>query len=237
MSAHPDCFFAGETVNLIHSVWRSLESSLPVKRHTAIPETIRRQFLHLFPSQHKYWMQKPIGIPIVARSFADDSEFGEWYWNVLDETFPDASFFTVLRHPLDVLISSNQWWDYGLPAIIESNRRIAKLLTHPHSKVKLAINYHELIQTPESQIDRLFSGINLPTHPKCLEVFDTGHVLNQQNKTPSEPEPSTVRERRRQGFTHRHRWCEIDRNLMTTEYREAVEECWEKYGYSFGSWE
>ena len=237
LSAHPDCFFAGETVNLIHSVWRSLECSLPANRHTAIPETLRRQFLYLFPSKQRHWMQKPIGIPIISRTFGDESDFYDWYWEVPDQTFPDARFFTVLRHPLDILISSDEWWDYGLPAIIESNRKIAKLLTHPRSKVTLAVNYHELIANPGEQVTRLFEGIDIPTHARCLEMFDTGHVLNQQNNPGTVSHPDLIQQRRQQGFSHRDKWHTIDPVLLTPDYRESIEACWDRYGYSFGSWD
>ena len=179
-NAHPDCFFAGETVNLIHGVWRSLECSLPANRHGDIPETLRKQFLHLFPSKKRYWMQKPIGIPIIAGTFPEEEQFYEWYWSVVTETFPEARFFTVLRHPLDVLISSDQWWDYGMPAIVESNRKIAKLLTHPDSPVEIAVNYHELIQSPQLEVTRLFSLMEMPEHERCMTVFDHGHVLNPE---------------------------------------------------------
>lgn len=237
LSAHPDCYFAGETVNLIHGVWRSLECSLPANRHSAIPETIQRQFLHLFPSKHRHWMQKPIGIPIIARTFGDESEFYDWYWEVLEQTFPDARFFTVLRHPLDVLISSDEWWDYGLPAIIESNRKIAKLLTHPRSKVEFAVNYHELISNPREQVTRLFEAISISPHTKCFEVFDTGHVLNHPNQAEPAPHSTFVQKRRQQGFSHQEKWTTIDRTLLTSDYREAIDGCWEKYGYRFGSWD
>ena len=241
-NAHPDCFFAGETVNLIHGVWRSLECSLPASRHGDIPETLRKQFLHLFPSKQRYWMQKPIGIPIIAGTFPEEEQFYEWYWSVVTETFPEARFFTVLRHPLDVLISSDQWWDYGMPAIVESNRKIAKLLTHPDSPVEIAVNYHELIRSPQLEVTRLFSLMEMPEHERCMTVFDHGHVLNPETSelavaTPAGQSPAVVAERRRHGFSHRDRWKEIDRKVLTEAYRDAVEQCWEKYGFSFGAWE
>ena len=236
-SAHPDCFFAGETVNLIHSVWRSLESSLPRNRLSAIPEVIQRQFLHLFPSRQRYWMHKPIGIPIVARMFASDQEFYEWFWDVLDATFPQAQYFTVLRHPLDVLVSSDQWWDYGLPSIVESNRRVAELITHPRSKVGFALNYHELVADPEPHVRALFEFLNVQFHPSCLKPFEVGHVMNQRGVFAEKGQESVdLRARRETGFSHRDAWLKLDRSLLSREYQEAVDACWEKYGYDFGGW-
>ena len=239
-SAHPDCLFAGETVNLIHSVWKSLESSLPPKKLAQIPEAIRRQFLFLFPSPKKYWMHKPIGVPIVVRFWEDEEEFFDWFWEVLDQVFPQAKFFTVLRHPLDVISSSHLWWGRSYESVIESNRRIARIITHPRSKVHYGVNYHELIAQPRQQLQSLFRYLDFPFHEACLGAFEVGHVVStgpdQGNAGKPTQGSEPFRERREQGFSHKEAWRELKPELLTRDYRDAVEKCWAKFGHDFGPW-
>lgn len=239
-NAHPDCFFAGETVNLIHSVWKSLESSLPEKKAAEIPDVIRHQFLRLFPSTQKYWMHKPIGVPIVARFFSNEEEFFGWFWDVIEQVFPDAKYFTVLRHPLDVLSSSHQWWGRSYESIIESNRRIARIVTHPKSKVHFGVNYHDLVAQPREQLRALFDYLDFPFHENCLKAFDVGHVVSKGPSGSAPPEtPETAEQfktRKERGFSHKEAWRDLNPKLLTADYRQAVEASWSKFGHDFGGW-
>ena len=84
--------------------------------------------------------------------------------------------------------------------------------------------------------------MEMPEHDRCMAVFDRGHVLNLEKHETADAthvahSPAVVKERRRRGFSHRDRWKEIDRRVLTDAYRDAVEQCWEKYGFSFGTWE
>ena len=239
-NAHPDCFFAGETVNLIHSVWTALASSLPEKKKAEIPDVIRHQFLRLYPSNQKYWMHKPIGVPIVVRFYNDEEEFFDWFWDVIDQVFPQAKYFTVLRHPLDVLSSSRQWWGRSYESIIESNRRIARIVTHPKSKVHFGVNYHDLVAQPREQLTALFNYLDFPFHENCLKAFDVGHVVSKGPGGVAPPEtPEAIEQfknRKERGFSHKEAWSDLNPSLLTDDYRQAVEASWSKFGHDFGGW-
>lgn len=232
LRAHSQCSFAGETVNLIHSVWKSLESSLGQKQQEKIPEVIRQQFMMLFPNQSKHWMHKPIGIPIIWNLFPCEEDFYVWFWDVLEAVFPNAKYFTVLRHPLDVVTSSSKWWGYPHRTVIESNRKVANLITHPRSKVEYAVNYHLMVEDPENEVRKLFDYLGLEVEPKCLEQFDVGHVMNSQEAT---KQPS-LETRKQSGFSHRDAWKQIDPSCIGDSYRNAVDACWSKFGHDFGGW-
>jgi hypothetical protein len=245
---HPQCQFAGETANLIHSVWKSLESSLIPKKHDEIPEIIRQQFLYFFPNPAPFWMHKPIGVPIVWRLF-DEDEFLDWYWDVMLAVFPQSRFFTVLRHPLDVVVSSHQWWGWSIPSIINSNRLIARIITHPKSPVTFGVNYHELIRKPRKQTRRLLDFLELKYDKACLNAFKVAHVVNEETDDkqkagvkPGAVKPAAVKPglqlktRQASAFSHQQQWQQIDPQWITPDYREAIDACWARFGFDFGGW-
>jgi Sulfotransferase family len=229
---HPECVYKGETVNLIHSVWKSMECSLGPKQQPEIPELIRQQFLQLFPSTERYWMHKPIGVPFVRNMFPDEDEFLSWFWRILDQVFPQATYFTVLRHPLDVVLSSSRWWNIPFHQVMESNRIVAKLLIHPDSKVKHAINYHQLIEDPEPHVKKLFRYLNVPFVRRTLEAFDAVHVANPG----AEESDSSLEQRKQSSFSHADKWTEIPKHLLTEKYRTAIEACWNHFDCDFSGW-
>ena len=215
---HPDCRYHGETVNLIHSVWYSLERNLPPMLKGKIPETIRRQFLHLFTSDTPYWMHKPIGVPIVSTFMKDDEEFIEWFWHVLTSVFPDATFCTVVRHPLDVIVSSHDWWGRPYHGIAHSNRLTAKIVMHPSSPVSFGVAYEDLIADPETHIKALITKSGLPWDEACLKPIEELHSSSRAERS---TDPTS--------FHRTDQWADIPAEVITPEYREAVGSYWEHY--------
>jgi hypothetical protein len=236
LAGHPDCRFVGETVNLIHSVVKSQQSSLPEKRWKDIPEAIRQQFLQLFPSPQPRWMQKPIGLPIVAKMFPSEEEFIRWYWDVFQQVFPDACYLTVLRHPLDIVISSHNWWGDDFASIIERNRLVAEIIKSPFSKVQYAVDYHALVLDPKREVEKLLDFVKLDFHQDCLAAVDVGHVVHDPASNQLD-QKQLMEQRRRESFSHREHWPKIDAGMITESYRTAIENCWHKFGCDFGGWQ
>jgi Sulfotransferase family len=231
LGRHSQCMFAGETVNLIHSVWKSLETNLPVKKQVEIPDVIRQQFLRLFPSRQRTWMHKPIGIPIVWNLFPDEETFIVWFWDVLERVFPDAKYFTVLRHPLDTAVSSHQWWGWSYASILNSNRLIAKIINHPRSRVTFAVDFHQLSADPKIHTMRLLDFLGLPFEPECLTAFETVHVGNSKKSPPRSRSARLI-----SPYDYVDQWKDIDPSLLSEDYRNSVQACWEKFGLDFGGW-
>ncbi len=215
---HPDCRYHGETVNLIHSVWYSLERNLPPMLKSKIPETIRQQFLHLFTSDTPFWMHKPIGVPIVSTFMKDDDEFIEWFWHVLTTVFPDANFCTVVRHPLDVLVSSHEWWDRSYEGVANSNRLMAKIVMHPSSPVSHGVTYEDLIADPETHIRSLITKSGLPWDEACLKPVEELHSSSRAERS---NDPTS--------FHRTDQWADIPTTVLTAEYRQAVGAYWEHF--------
>jgi len=228
---HCQCTNIGETVDLVHSVWKSLEL-FPAKRQLEIPDAIRHHFLRLFPSRSQYWLHSPVGIPMAKSIFDNEQNFLDWFWDVLERVFPKAKYFTVLQHPLDVLVSSNE--SLGtLESTINSNRLAARIVTHPRSQVMYAVNYRDLVQDPRNRVAQLLEYLGMEFEESCLEPFNVAPVANGPNETqhPHESNPHIA-----DWFSQRDRWERIPRSSITTEYREAVDACWAKFDFDFGGW-
>lgn len=224
--AHTDCVYVGETVNLIQSTYYSLASSLPQPRKSDIPDIIRGIFLHLYPTKKKFWFHKPIGIPIIYKNFPNDDDFCNWYWNVIDLVFPHASYFTVLRNPYDVIISSEDWWGRSQKSIVESHLLVAKLISNPNSKVNLAVHYEDLVLQPEANLKKLCEHIHLPFQESMLGVFDkTWSVKGNENGD------ELSNEVRRQQLTKKDKWHRIELDNITDEFKETTEKVWNKFDF------
>lgn len=225
--AHPNCHYVGETVNLIHSVSHAMTCSLPESRWPDVPDAIRGHFLQFFPSPASRWMHKPIGVPVTINFYRDrEDEFLDWFWQVLEDVFPDACYLTVLRHPLDILHSSHEWWGRSYAAIANSNRLVAKLITHPRSKVDYAVHFEEFVASPESSVRSLLDHAELPFHGDCLQPFERQHASKRDHG------PNAAA----RGSSHQQNWQKIDQSVLTDDYRSSVEACWSKFGLEFGGW-
>lgn len=233
---HPDFVYVGETANLIHSVYKSMVSSLPQIRHKEVPDVIRMIFLKMYETPEKFWFQKPIGIPIVKNYWRNEDEFIVWYWRVFTAVFPKGKYFTILRHPLDIVTSSNTWWNLPHKSIINSNRMMAKIITHPDSKIKYAVNFESIVKNPEEETRKLLDHLELDFHEDCLLAFKKEWVTSS-DPTKDKEEEEDLETKQKKAFSKKEKWALINKELITEEYKTAVEDCWTKFGYDFGGWE
>lgn len=231
---HPDGTYVGETSNLIHSVYYSMASSLPVGRKKDIPDIIRGNFSTLYPSSEQFWFHKPIGVPLVSNFYKNkEADFYDWYWTVFDLIFPQATYFTVLRHPLDVIASSREWWGRSYGGIMKSHQLMAELIAHPRSKVKYAVNFDDLIKNPEAKSKELFNYLNIPFHPNCLKAFERGHVMTKDHKH----NEAVMKKKKEKAFKRIEQWNKIPPVLLTDEFKGSINKCFTKFNLEKPNWE
>lgn len=209
-AAHPDCSFHGETTNLIHTVSWAQSANLSPRSQAEIPRVIRSQFEQFFPSSEARWMHKPIGSPMCSGSFADKDEYLNWYWQVFDDIFPESKTFTIVRHPLDVLISSNRWWGRNFGQIAKSMKLTAQLALHPHASIGYSLCYENLVANPESELEALFAFVELPWNETCLQAFDTRHEASPVNDE----------------IDNKNMWDAIPRSVLDDEFYATVGAHW-----------
>ena len=242
--AHPDCDSVGETAELIFSTWHACELTKGIIRGDAPThpggarthvqrwtEGTRAAFLAILPSEKRYWFQKPIGLPtctaMVSQWGMDSERFCVWYWNVFTSLFPDAKAFTILRHPLDVVVSSQRYWGREPAEIMSGLMRVADLITHPDSRVGYAVNYDGLVCDPESELQKLCQYLEFPYSPLMLTATQALHVPRVGVQT---GDPEHLRDKREQTFSRKEQWGDIDAALMPREFWPKINALWERFG-------
>ena len=189
MGMNSDVHFVGETASLAFFTALGLEVSKDIV-DSNVPdltvkssECIRLLFLHLFKSEKARWFQKPIGIPEAFNTlhYKTEDEQNVWYWNVLKEAFPEAIYLTVLRNPIDVVVSSALYWGFNVTATMIQLARMAEIITHPLSLVSYAVLYDDLVAHPKREISELCRWARLDYSDDMLRAMDVKHVPSASN--------------------------------------------------------
>lgn len=233
---HSQVEFVGETAELILGTWQAVENvkglvRTPVEdgRHVSFDElaarSVRSVFLESFPASKTHWMHKPIGVPqTLIRRGVDDSGMPDaaWYWKVLTQSFPDATFLTILRDPFDVTFSAKQYWGYEESGIWWSLACMAHLLLHEDCPVKFAVRYEELAADRERVTREVFAYCGIPFEERVLTAFDVAHVP-QRNVDPDtsgsrgKPDSRSV----------------LDLTKVDRRHFEKIRKLWAKYHHEF----
>ncbi|OLP56956.1 hypothetical protein BJF92_20790 [Rhizobium rhizosphaerae] len=188
---HPAVDFIGETAQTIFFGWMAAEQSNGVVRRNVdrdqvfdldafCARAVQGLFSHLFPSEKRFWLHKPIGIPQAIWHFAGD-DFPAWYWNVLHQSFPGSTTFTILRNPMDVAVSARLYWGFDSEEIVQQLAQMAELIIHPHSSVRFAVNYHDFARDPATQVPKLCEQLGIDYQPQMLDAFKIKHVEHRQD--------------------------------------------------------
>lgn len=200
---HPEFCSVGETVNLIYGAWHAVElaqltvTSLPQNFHGDVPVTdddlaarvARQACLTCYPDDLPRWFHKPIGIPaVLGYKFGPrfQPEVATWYWKIMRMSFPDAKYFTVLRHPCDVVLSAHAFWGYDEAGIWGSLGYLASLLTHVDSPVQYALRFDSLIQERERVVRELFDFLELPFRSEVLDAFSERYAAAKDRPHPNQ---------------------------------------------------
>lgn len=231
-----DVEFVGETASLIFGLWDSMEQSAAITRHitteknaqttimTRADEVIRGAFCHLYPDPKKYWFQKPIGVPkFILNNFdyVETQKSGEAYWKVLKTCFPEGKFFTILRHPFDIVLSSSSYWGWDQESIWKNISWMAKLILHNDSPVNYAIDFKNLVEDHKNQTKELCFYLGINFNDKMLEAFDHVHAADSKRPLDKNFNPS------RQSY-----WETLDLTYAKPEYLENIQALYEKFNFS-----
>ena len=223
----------GETENLIFYSWHAVEASRdktapPIEDGVWVDDeqrarnVVRQTFLTCFPDDKPYWFQKPNGIPALFYKYeiSQWSEAARWYWKVMRETFPKGRYFTVLRHPCDIVLSGRSLWGYDAAGMWWAIAFMANLLTHPDSLVEYAVHYEELVRDKEQSVRELFDYLGVPFDEQVLKAFDKVHV------------PSKGRDQLDKiGGTRQDEWVQLDPAKLHPSYQEHITRLFDKFGF------
>jgi hypothetical protein len=231
---HPDFRFAGETANLVFGSWHAAEfsaSGIPplVEGGKHVPDVdraaraVRQAFLTCIPDDRPHWFHKPIGLPVIIPVlFRSDqwSEAAEWYWKVMRASFPKARYFTVLRNPCDVVLSSQAYWGYDQATMWHSLGLFSYILGHSSSPVDYAIRFEDLTQNRKKATEELFSYLGVRFDDKVMDAFGKVHA------------PVAGRDKLTEAGASRQReWDRLDARAAPSHLVEPIIKLFSKFGF------
>lgn len=232
---HPEFSSVGETVNLIFGAWHAVElaqltvTSLPQNFHGDAPVTdddlaarvARQACLTCYPDDRPRWFHKPIGIP-AALGYKFGPHFqpdvATWYWKVMRISFPEARYFTVLRHPCDVILSAKAFWGYDEAGIWGSLGYLASLLTHADSPIQYAVRFDSLTQARDQAVRELFDFLDLPFRAEVLEAFSEKYAAAKDRPHPEQ-----------QHWSRQTAWEQLDPAKAAPTHLKAIEALFAKF--------
>jgi hypothetical protein len=134
-------------------------------------------------------------------------------------SFPKARFFTILRHPCDVVLSAKRFWGYDEAGIWWSLGLMAYLVAHPLSPVEYAVDFDELVQNSETTVRNLFAYLDVPYVDGVLEAFSERYAAASDRKSPET-----------HNWSRRHEWHELDPTRMNPMYTNSIVGLYAKFG-------
>lgn len=229
---HPDFSMVGETGNFMFDLWKgyefstgqfapSIEDGQWIADDVRAGRMVRASFLSCFPDDKKKWFHKPIGVPIAVSSKFTEEDWDKaatWYWNAINSSFPKAKFFTILRHPFDVVLSAKSYWGFDEGAIWWNYGFMSYLLLHPLCPVEYAISYEEMVLDPESIIKSLFDYIEVPFHEKIMHAFTTVHASSKGREYVASNK-----------FARKNEWSQLDKREINPKYLDIILSLFNKY--------
>jgi hypothetical protein len=231
----PECSSCGETVDLIFDLWNAAQRSLshisseksldPAHSNDSVnAEFVRQGFLALLSDDKSLWFQKPIGIPVAfSASLFDVSSWEEkarTYWHVMNNVFPDAKYFTILRHPCDVVMSFKRRFSVDEKTCWAILGFLAYIISHPDSRVQHAISYDELVNDSESTLKSLLSYLDVDFCNEMIDSFQLVHSWHNDTKSSNQSE-----------FSWKRQWGELDPASADPRFVEAIKNQFAKFGF------
>lgn len=243
-NAHPEVSVAGETANLIFGTWYAvaktkgvvpplIANGKPVEWDERAARSVRSVFGGMYQFETPHWMQKPIGQPVVYKQLRGALELKEWfnlYWYVLEQVFPKGRFFTVLRHPCDVVLSAKDYWKQDQEQTWSNIANMARCILHSASKVTSVVNFDELVEEPEKTLQKLLPSLGVSYDASVLQAFDYVYVQNKDDKR--KQSKVLFEDKVSRKFSRQEEWQLIDFSIPEPADLQAIRDLWEHFGYS-----
>ncbi|MEM8789619.1 MAG: sulfotransferase [Pseudomonadota bacterium] len=245
IGAHPQVEHCGETQPLLFGSWEGAarcegvvrpDNTLPAgaTHKDRCGRTVRAAFQSMFPDRRErpFWVHKPINVPFTVPEWKRDkahhmAEICPWYWEVMENSFPDGRFLTVLRHPYDVVLSALKYWKFNRSHIWRSIVCMAEFIAHEQSPVKHAVSHRRLVIDPEPEIDSLLDHLRLSRDTACYAAAKTVYVPHTGRKG---GDLASAQAQTAAAFSHRAEWDTLDKEGFTKRDYKILVEMWAKFG-------
>jgi hypothetical protein len=234
-AGNPDVSVCGETVDLVFDLWNAAQRSIS---HISPPLTsaalaaidervstfVRQGFLSLLSDDNAFWFQKPIGIPFAFSPallhFDSWDDRADLYWTVMRTVFPRGRFFTVLRHPCDVVMSFKKRFDADEHTSWAVMGFLAHIIGHPKSLVRYAVSYDRLITDSEATVRSLLSFLEIPYDSRMMDAFNTVHTRSAHRESSCD-----------NGFSWEDTWSDLNPQFVERRFVEPIRRLYAKFGH------
>ncbi len=230
---HPDFAVIGETGNFTANLWKALEFSsgtmaplIESGKWLADDERagrmVRASFRECFQDEKPHWFHKPIGVPIALSQRFNDGDWdgaATWFWNMYRTAFPKAKYFTILRHPLDTVLSAKAFWGYDDHSIWVNYERMLWLLLHPAAPIEYAVSYEQLSLDGEKSVRSLFEFLGIRFSPDVMTAFATIHAA-----APGRASSGAI------ALGRRAEWASLDKEAIRPKCLEMALSLYRKFG-------
>jgi hypothetical protein len=234
---HPECSCCGETVDLIFDLWNAAQRSIShitveprgeiaTSTDERCAEFVRQGFLSLLNDEKSFWFQKPIGIPAAFSSSLFDvacwDEKAKIYWEVMHHVFPDAKYFTILRHPCDIVMSFKRRFALDEKICWAILGFLSHIIEHPDSQIRHAVSYEALAHDSEATLKPLMLLLGIDYCNEMMDSFNVIHTWQDDLHSSNKSE-----------FSWENQWAELDPQFAEERFVEPIRKLYRKLGYDF----
>lgn len=234
--SHSQFDVIGESCELIFGTWGAIERTKGIIRGqydngVLVPfeerciRGVRQVLITVCYSEHPRWMQKPIALPSTYPEGTIRTNvqlFGSLYWRVFKLVFPYARYFTILRNPCDVVISSKEYWGRSEKDTWKALSFIARILNHSGSLLEYGVVFDKLVKDPHSEINYLFTKFGLDVED---QIFDQFNLIHVPSKGRENIDPRKI--------SRSNQWDLLDPKAVTQEDINAIASLWHRFNAEF----
>lgn len=190
LGAHP-MITAGDELPFIWRLTRILQGTL--KSRDKYPECLavlkktgQQEMLNKLRSYYLVNVESRAIADPGSHYFTDKMPLNETNLGLINLLFPEAPIVHLIRHPLDVVLSTfftdlthGNFCSYKLETAAFHYRLIFDLLEHYRANLQmryLPVRYEEVVQEPEMNVRRLLEFIGEPYDERCLQFHKSHRV-------------------------------------------------------------
>lgn len=217
LSHHPAIDNVGEVSPVIWDLIEAVRIAAPNMRYPSsaastlsrsdLPaRAVRQFFLDNFHSDKPAWVIKPIGPMSRTREAFEnrvsDEMFLEWFFGALDECFPEARIFSLVRDPLEYARSARRYWGASFRHTADNIRFMSALLDSGRLSGGNVISMADFRAKPRETLASVIAACDLEEYEFPAEVLDVRYAAEQGRAYSGERsetvvEPFSVDEERR----------------------------------------
>jgi hypothetical protein len=194
LSHHPQIDNIGEVSPVIWDVYDGVRlANMNMRYPTPVSGTISRSelaaravrgfFQENYHSEKVAWVIKPIGpIGHVREAFearSSDALFLDWYFGALEDCFPEASIFCLVRDPIQYTRSARRYWGASFGHVSDDLKFMSTILRSGRVAADRFIPMKVLRDSPKETVARILKESGLEPYDFPEKLFSVQYAAEQ----------------------------------------------------------